>query len=80
LPYLYNPESANLGPKVCYIYAGGALIGTVFVWAYIPETLGRSLEDINMVRSPFFSIQLGRAACVQGFRPVLRDSCRSINR
>ncbi|KAF8747214.1 MFS monosaccharide transporter [Rhizoctonia solani] len=49
LPYLYNPDSANLGPMVCWIYFGGAVISWLFVYFMIPETLGRSLEEINMM-------------------------------
>ncbi|KAF8593875.1 general substrate transporter [Ceratobasidium sp. AG-I] len=49
LPYLYNADSANLGPMVCWIYFGGAVISWLFVYFMIPETLGRSLEEINMM-------------------------------
>lgn len=47
LPYLYDPGEANLGTKVGYIYAGGCCISLAFVYFYIGETLGRSLEEIN---------------------------------
>ncbi|KAK0444228.1 uncharacterized protein EV420DRAFT_1484721 [Desarmillaria tabescens] len=51
LPYLYNsePGSAGLGPMVGFIYGGGTIIAFIFVYFYIPETLGRSLEEINMM-------------------------------
>lgn len=47
LPYLYDPGQADLGPQVGYIYAGGGIISWLFVYFYIPETLGRSLEEIG---------------------------------
>lgn len=47
LPYLYNPENANLGPQIGWIYGVGTIIAALFVYFYIPETLGRSLEEIN---------------------------------
>ncbi|KAF9028909.1 general substrate transporter [Hymenopellis radicata] len=51
LPYLYNDEkgSAGLGPMIGFIYGGGTVIAFIFVYYYIPETLGRSLEEINMM-------------------------------
>ncbi|CDZ96594.1 sugar transporter [Phaffia rhodozyma] len=50
LPYLANDDGgAGLNAKVGYIYGGGALIGAAFVYFYIPETLGRSLEEINLM-------------------------------
>lgn len=49
LPYLYDAGEANLGPKVGYIYAGGCCLSLAFVYFYIGETIGRSLEDINQM-------------------------------
>ena len=49
LPYLYNADKANLGPMTCFIYAGGGLISVLFVYFLIPETLGRSLEEIQVM-------------------------------
>lgn len=52
LPYLYNPSNeggAGLGPMVGFIYFGGTIIGLLFVYFYIPETLGRSLEEITLL-------------------------------
>ena len=53
MPYLYDATEANLEAQIGYIYAGGSLIAMVFVYFYIPETLGRSLEEINCA-SRFF--------------------------
>ncbi len=49
LPYLYNADKANLGPMVGWIYAGGGVISVAFVFFCIPETLGRSLEEIQVM-------------------------------
>ncbi|SPC66701.1 related to HXT1 - Low-affinity hexose facilitator [Ustilago sp. UG-2017b] len=45
LPYLFY--NANLGAQIGWIYGVGTLIAMVFVYFYIPETFGRSLEEIN---------------------------------
>ncbi|KZP26508.1 general substrate transporter [Athelia psychrophila] len=48
LPYLYNAEGgAGLGLKIGYIYSGGCILSALFVWLYIGETRGRTLEEIN---------------------------------
>ncbi|KIY44520.1 general substrate transporter, partial [Fistulina hepatica ATCC 64428] len=51
MPYLYDASEANLEAQIGYIYAGGSLIGIVFVYFCIPETLGRTLEEINHMMS-----------------------------
>lgn len=48
LPYLYNPVGgAGLGLKIGYIYSGGCILSALFIWFYIGETRGRTLEEIN---------------------------------
>ncbi|RFU27986.1 hypothetical protein B7463_g8353, partial [Scytalidium lignicola] len=47
LPYLINTDEANLGVKVGFIFGGFCLIG--FLWAVfvVPETKGRTLEQLD---------------------------------
>ncbi|GHJ83685.1 hypothetical protein NliqN6_0087 [Naganishia liquefaciens] len=49
LPYLFDADQANLGPMVGWIYAGGGVISVAFVYFCIPESLGRSLEEISIM-------------------------------
>jgi hypothetical protein len=46
-PYLFNADAANLNTKVGFLY-GSLMVGAV-IWVYflLPETAGRSLEDID---------------------------------
>lgn len=46
-PYFINPESLNWGPKYCYIWGGSNLILMFFVFFFVPETKGRSLEQLD---------------------------------
>ncbi|KAF9773346.1 hypothetical protein IL306_008879 [Fusarium sp. DS 682] len=46
-PYFINPEALNWGPKYCYIWAGSNFILAVFTFFFIPETKGRSLEQLD---------------------------------
>lgn len=46
-PYFINPEALNWGPKYCYIWGGSNAILAVFVFFCMPETKGRSLEQLD---------------------------------
>lgn len=55
LPYLFNPNKANLGGKVGFIFGGLSLFFIAFMWWYLPETKGRSYEELDemfMMRVP----------------------------
>ena len=45
LPYLFT--TANLGAKIGFIYAGGCVCSWLFVFFVLPETKGRSLEELE---------------------------------
>lgn len=47
IPYLINPDEANLRGKVGFIFGGLALIGTVASWIYIPELKGKTFDEID---------------------------------
>ncbi|CAO1613143.1 unnamed protein product [Parajaminaea phylloscopi] len=47
LPYLFDKDQANLGPQIGWIYGVGTFIAMAFVYFVIPETRGRTLEEIN---------------------------------
>nr|QFR37180.1 MFS transporter [Cyberlindnera americana] len=47
LPYMFNPDSGNMGSKINFIFAGLCLM-SIFVFYFIqPETAGRSFEEID---------------------------------
>ena len=46
-PYLFNPDEAGLGPRVGFIYGGLSVCATIWVFFFLPETAGRSLEEID---------------------------------
>jgi sugar porter (SP) family MFS transporter len=47
LPFAMNPDAANLGGKIAFVY--GALLGgsCVGIWLYYPETKGRTFGEID---------------------------------
>ena len=50
-PYFINPSSLNWGPKYGYIWFPSGLIAAAWVWFFLPELKGRTLEEIDeMVR------------------------------
>ena len=46
-PYFINPQSLNWGPKYCYIWGGANLLLAGFAFCFVPETKGRSLEQLD---------------------------------
>ncbi|CEI67397.1 unnamed protein product [Fusarium venenatum] len=49
LPYLMNPEYANLGAKVGFIYGSFAFVACIWAFFYYPELKGRTLEEIDLM-------------------------------
>ena len=47
LPYLFNPDKANLGAKVTFIFGGLSVVSTAYLWLYQPEVAGRSYEELD---------------------------------
>lgn len=46
-PYFINSSQLNWGPKYGYIWAGANFIALAFIIVMVPETKGRSLEEID---------------------------------
>ncbi|EFQ33718.1 MFS hexose transporter [Colletotrichum graminicola] len=42
IPFLFNPDQADLGAKVAFIFGGLLVLSTVYLWFYQPEVAGRS--------------------------------------
>ncbi|KAH8655267.1 general substrate transporter, partial [Xylariales sp. PMI_506] len=47
LPYLYNPDAANLGGKIGLVYAGISGIGTIGSWLWVPEMKERTPAELD---------------------------------
>lgn len=46
-PYFINPTELNWGPKYGYIWGASNLVIIPFVFFFVPETKGRSLEQLD---------------------------------
>ncbi|KAI1299604.1 MFS monosaccharide transporter-like protein [Xylaria venustula] len=46
-PYFINPMKLGWGPKYGYIWTGSCAIAGAWVWLYLPEVKGRTLEEID---------------------------------
>lgn len=47
LPFLFNPNEANLGAKVTFIFGGLSVLCLVYLWFYQPETAGRTYGELD---------------------------------
>jgi sugar porter (SP) family MFS transporter len=46
-PYFINPDRLGWGPKYCYIWGASNLILAIWTFFFVPETKGRSLEQLD---------------------------------
>ncbi|KAF6809570.1 Maltose permease MAL31-like protein 2 [Colletotrichum sojae] len=47
LPYLFNPDQLNLKAKIAFIFGGLSVISLVHLWFNLPETAGRTYEELD---------------------------------
>ncbi|KAF4123898.1 Sugar (and other) transporter [Geosmithia morbida] len=47
IPYMFNPDRANLGAKIAFIFGGLCFFCLVYLWLYQPETSGRSYQELD---------------------------------
>jgi SP family general alpha glucoside:H+ symporter-like MFS transporter len=47
LPYIFNPDQANLGAKTAFIFGGFSVICCMVLWIFMPETANRSFQEID---------------------------------
>ena len=49
IPYMINPDQANLRGKVGFFFGGLALLSLVWSFFRVPETRGRTYEELNIM-------------------------------
>ncbi|KAF8552470.1 maltose permease [Imleria badia] len=49
IPYLVNPDEADLGGYVGFIFGGLAFAGTIWAYFFIPETRGRTVDELDLL-------------------------------
>lgn len=47
IPYMVNPDEANLKGKVGFVFGGLGLLASIWSWVYIPELKGRRYDEID---------------------------------
>jgi len=47
LPYLFNPDKANLGAKVTFIFGALSVLSIVYLWYCQPESARLSYEKLD---------------------------------
>ena len=51
IPYMVNPDKANLKGKVGFVFGGLAAIASVGAFFYVPELKGRTFGEIDTMFS-----------------------------
>lgn len=49
MPYLFNPDEANLKGKAAFIFVFGGLCCFVYVIFRLPELKGRTYEELDLL-------------------------------
>ncbi|CAO2653367.1 Nn.00g027780.m01.CDS01 [Neocucurbitaria sp. VM-36] len=47
IPYLFNPDQADLGAKIAFIFGGTCVLCVVYLFFYQPETTGSSYQELD---------------------------------
>jgi SP family general alpha glucoside:H+ symporter-like MFS transporter len=47
LPYIFNPDKANLGAKTAFIFGGLSVFCCIYLFYCHPESRGRSYEELD---------------------------------
>ncbi|KAE8371878.1 maltose permease [Aspergillus bertholletiae] len=47
MPYMVNPDQANMKGKVGFVFGGLAFLGTLWSFIYVPELKGRTFAEID---------------------------------
>ncbi|KAI1162551.1 general substrate transporter [Nemania serpens] len=72
-PYFINPENLNWGAKYGYIWAGSNLACFVFFFLFVPETKGRTLEEIDELFNNRVSVRKFRTYQTKIMDEALKD-------
>ncbi|KAH8429960.1 uncharacterized protein LDX57_007632 [Aspergillus melleus] len=49
IPYMVNPDEANMKGKVGFVFGGCAAVATAMSSIYVPELKGRTFEEIDIM-------------------------------
>lgn len=44
---MFNPDKANLGAKIAFIFGGACFLCIIYLFFYQPETSGRSYQELD---------------------------------
>jgi SP family general alpha glucoside:H+ symporter-like MFS transporter len=69
VPYLFSSDAANWGGKIGFFFAGLCTLGFAMVWLEVPETKGRTDQDLDYLFEMKTKTRAFRSAAV----PVRMD-------
>ncbi|RYP21631.1 hypothetical protein DL765_002092 [Monosporascus sp. GIB2] len=75
-PYFINPENLDWGAKYGYIWAGSNFCCFVFYYLFLPETKGRTLEEIDELFANRVSVRNFRAFKTS----IMEDALKDVNK
>ncbi|KAJ0419169.1 hypothetical protein BJY00DRAFT_314238 [Aspergillus carlsbadensis] len=74
VPYIFNPDSANLGLKVGYVFGALSMVCFILTFFFLPETKGRTAGEIDrMFEQNISARNFSRTRFNQDGMPVKSD-------
>lgn len=67
-PYFINPESLNWGPRYGYIWFPSCIVTAAWVYFFLPEVHGRTLEEIDEMVSKVWWFLVMKSSKLPGGR------------
>ncbi|KAK1596975.1 alpha glucoside transporter [Colletotrichum navitas] len=73
IPYMINPDEANMQGKLGFFFGGLAALCLVWAWFRVPETAGRTYEELDILFEQRVPARKFKGYVVEGMTPANQE-------